>query len=85
MKFWSLLLWVTHFGFSVIFPSCFFLITGNWLKNHYGLGSWVMILAGAIGLLTTVSTVRSCVKALRKEADLASSDQTPPTAFNDHQ
>lgn len=85
MKFWSLLLWVTHFGFSVIFPSCFFLVLGNWLRNRYALGLWVLIVAGVLGLLTTISTVRSSLRALRKEADRASSGKEAPTAFNDHQ
>ena len=84
MKFVSLLLCVTQFGFSAVFPLCFFLLTANWLRTSYDLGIWVMIVAGILGALTTVSTVRSCVRAMRKEAEKHSTGQTPPIAFNDH-
>ena len=83
MKFVSLLLWVTQFGFSAVFPICFFLLSANWLRNTYNLGSWVMIVAGVLGVLTTVSTVRSCIRAMRREAEKYGADQKP-VAFNDH-
>lgn len=84
MKFVSLLLWVTQFGFSVTFPLCFFLLLASWLRELYSLGPWVSILCAVIGALTTVSTVRSCIRALRKEADRTGSKEKAPTAFNDH-
>ena len=84
MKYVSLLLWVTQFGFSIVFPSCFFLLVAGWLRNAYNLGLWVIILAGLLGVLTTVSTVRSCIRAMRKEAEKAGSDSEPPVAFNNH-
>lgn len=84
MKFVSLLLWVTQFGFSVVFPLCFFLLVANWLRNAYDLGIWIMIVAGILGALTTVSTVRSCIRAMRKEAERNSDREKPPIAFNDH-
>lgn len=84
MKFISLLLWVTQFGFSAVFPLCFFLLAGNWLRSTYDLGIWIMIVAGVLGALTTVSTVRSCVRAMRKDAEKNSDSEKPPIAFNDH-
>ena len=84
MKFVSLLLWVTQFGFSAVFPTCFFLLTANWLRNTYDLGVWVMIVGGILGVLTTVSTVRSCIRAMRKEAEKGDSPKEPPIAFNHH-
>ena len=83
MKFLSLLLWVTQFGFSAVFPLCFFLIGANWLQNTYALGDWVMAVAAILGILTTVSTVRSCIRAMVKEAEKNGTDRKP-TAFNDH-
>lgn len=85
MKFWSLLIWVTQFGLSIIFPVCFFLLLGTWLQNTYGLGTWVMILCGVLGLLTSVSTVRSCIRSLRKDTERAANSEKPPLAFNDHE
>lgn len=86
MKFWSLLIWVTQFGLSVIFPVCFFLLLASWLQNTYDLSSWVVILGGVLGVLTSVSTVRSCIRSLRKDTErAANSEQQPPLAFNDHE
>jgi Na+-transporting NADH:ubiquinone oxidoreductase subunit NqrE len=53
------LLWVTQFGFSILFPLCFFLLIANWLQTRFGLGMWVTVVLGILGLLTTVSTVKS--------------------------
>lgn len=84
MKFWSLLIWVTQFGLSVIFPVCFFLLIAAWLRNAYGLGNWILILCGVLGVLTTVSTVKSCIRSLRRDAERAADSEKPPLAFNDH-
>ena len=84
MKILNLLLWVTQFGFSIMFPLCFFLLLASWLQAKFGLGIWVTIVLGVIGLMTTVSTVKSCLHSLRKAADEASSQEPPPIAFNDH-
>lgn len=85
MKILSLLMWVGQFGFSVLFPTVFFLIAGSWLQHRFGLGMWIMILCGILGLLTTVSTVKSCLHSLKKAAEEASESRTPPIGFNDHQ
>ena len=84
MKFWSLLIWVTQFGLSVIFPVCFFLMIAAWLRNTYGWGNWILILCGLLGVLTTISTVKSCIRSLRKDAERVSDAKEPPLAFNDH-
>ena len=84
MKFWSLLIWVTQFGFSAVFPTCFFLIVASWLRERYDLGFWVMVVGGVIGVLTSISTVRSCIRAMRKDVQQAGSDKEPPIAFNQH-
>lgn len=84
MKILNLLLWVTQFGFSILFPMCFFLLVGTWLQNKLGLGLWVVAVFGVLGLLTTVSTVKSCLRSLLKAAEEASSQEEPPIGFNDH-
>ena len=46
---------------------------------------WVVVVFGILGLLTTISTARTCLAAMRKAAEEASSrSDPPPTAFNDH-
>ena len=84
MKLLNLLLWVTQFGFSILFPLCLFLWLGTWLQNKFDLGIWIVAVFGVLGLLTTVSTVKSCLRSLLKAADEASDRKEPPIAFNDH-
>ena len=84
MKLWSLLIWVTQFGVSAVFPVCAFLLLGTWLQNRFGLGVWVIVLCGVLGLLTSARTVSVCLKALRKEAEGTPSEKDSTTAFNDH-
>ena len=85
MKILSLLMWVGQFGLSIIFPMLFFLWVGVWLQNRFGLGIWIIVVFGILGLLTTVSTVKSCLRSLCKAAEEASDSKKPPIGFNDHQ
>ena len=85
MKILSLLMWVGQFGFSIIFPLLFFLYLGVWIQSRFGLGMWILVVFGILGLLTTISTVKSCLHSLRKAAEEASGSKTPPISFNDHQ
>ena len=73
MKLLNLLMWVVQFGFSILFPTVFFLILAVWLQDKFGLGLWIVVVLGIVGLLTSVSTARSCLKSLRKAADESSS------------
>jgi len=84
MKILNLLMWVGQFGFSIIFPTLVFLLAAVWLQNRFGLGMWIIVVFGILGLLTTVSTVKSCLHALRKAAEEASGSGQPPLSFNDH-
>jgi hypothetical protein len=45
---------------------------------------WIVALLGIVGLLTSLRTARSCIRALRKDADAAGTQKKPPTAFGDH-
>lgn len=84
MKTLSLLLWVSQFGLSVLFPFCLFLYLGFWLQNRFDLGLWIMAICGIIGFLTSVSTAKSCLRSLLKARDEASSQEKTPISFNDH-
>ena len=84
MKLLNLLMWVTQFGLSILFPLCFFLLLAVWLKQKFQLGMWIIVVLGILGVLITISTVRANLKALRKAADEAASQAPPPIAFNDH-
>lgn len=84
MKFLSLLMWVTQFGFSALFPTCFFLFVAVWLQNKFGLGIWIVAVLGILGLLTSFSTAKSCLRSILKEIERNSDRKDPPPAFNDH-
>ena len=84
MKILSLLMWVGQFGFSIIFPTLAFLMLGVWLQGKFGLGIWIVAVCGILGILTSISTTRSCLHSLRKAAEEASDNKEPPVAFNDH-
>lgn len=84
MKLLNLLLWVTQFGLSALFPICFFLLLAVWLQNKFGLGMWILIVFGILGVLVTISTVKANWKAMQKAADEAADRKEPPIAFNDH-
>lgn len=84
MKILNLLMWVGQFGFSIIFPTLFFLLAAVWLQNQFGLGMWIIVVFGILGVLITISTVKSCLQALLKAAKEASGTDDPPVSFNDH-
>lgn len=84
MKVLSLLVWVTQLGFSILFPLCFFLLLANWLQNRFGFGMWIVVVLGILGVLVTISTVRSCIRSLRRAAEEVCEKKEKPPAFNDH-
>lgn len=79
-----LLTWVGQFGLSIISPTLFFLILAVWLQTTFGLGMWIVIVLGILGVLTSIQTTRSCLRSLRKAAEAAGSKKEPPVSFNDH-
>ena len=84
MKFIALLVWVGQFGFSVIFPTVFFLLVAVWLRGKLGFGMWIVAVFGVLGILTSISTTRSCLRSLRKAAEEAGGKKEHPISFNDH-
>lgn len=84
MKVLNLLMWVGQFGFSVIFPTLFFLILAVWLQQKFSLGAWIVILLGILGILTSVSTTKACLHSMQKAAEELSNKKDPPISFNDH-
>ena len=84
MKFLTLIMWVGQFGFSVLFPTCFFLMVAVWLQQKFSLGIWIVAVLGVIGLLTSFSTAKSCLHSILKEMERGSDKKDPPPAFNDH-
>ena len=84
MKFIALLVWVGQFGFSAIFPTVFFLLVAVWLQGKFGFGMWIVAVCGVLGILTSISAARSCLRSLRKAAEEAGGKKEHPISFNDH-
>lgn len=84
MKFISLLMWVGQFGLSAIFPTVFFLLAAVWLRGRFGLGMWIVAVFGVLGVLTSISSARSCLRSMRKAAEEAAGKKEHPISFNDH-
>ena len=84
MKFIALLVWVGQFGFSAIFPTVFFLLVAVWLQGKFGFGMWIVAVCGVLGILTSISAARSCLRSLRKAAEDAGGKKEHPISFNDH-
>ena len=84
MKILNLLMWVGQFGFSIIFPTLFFLLLAVWLCQKFSLGMWIILVFGILGVLTSISTTKSCLRSLRKAAEEASGNSDPPVSFNNH-
>ena len=84
MKLLALLTWVGQFGLSVIFPTLFFLLLAVWLQTKFQLGMWIVVVLGILGVLTSVSTARSCLRSLLKAADEVSGEKPIPISFNNH-
>lgn len=84
MKELKLLLWVTQFGLSILVPPCFLLWVAVALRSRYGLGMWIIAVLGILGLMTSFSTAKANLRAMRKDAEEAGSQKAPPVSFNDH-
>lgn len=84
MKILNLLMWVGQFGFSVIFPTVFFLYIAVWLQTKFHLGIWIVILLGILGVMTSISTTKSCLRSMKKAAEEVSAEKQLPVSFNDH-
>lgn len=84
MKVFSLLIWVGQFGFSVLFPTCFFLMAAVWLRDRFGLGLWIVAVLGILGLMTSFRTAKACLRSILKEIEQSSDRNAPPPAFNEH-
>ena len=84
MRFLSMILWVTQFGLSVLFPTCFFLFLAYWLVTALGTGMWVMAVLGMTGLLTSFSTARSCIRSMLREMERQNPKTVPPSASPVH-
>ena len=84
MKFLNLLMWVTQFGLSILFPLCCFLLLAVWLQSRFDLGAWVIWTGVALGVICALDGLRTSLKAMDRLANHKPDDEPPPVSFNDH-
>ena len=77
----SVLVWLTQLGLSVAGPPVLFILLGSWLKDRFGLGSWVLIVGIALGVLGAIGGLISSFQTLHR---MAKREPEPPSGFNDH-
>ena len=86
MKHLRLIVWITQFGISVAGPLVLSILGSVWLRDHFHLGSWIILLGILLGLGGTISGLFSSLRTLRREGDAEDASQDPPpTSFNEHE
>jgi len=54
-------------GFTIVVPPVLLCILGNWLRNRFDLGPWVIFVAIIVGLLSSFTTIfKICMDFLAK-------------------
>lgn len=83
MKNLNLIVWLGQLGLSVAVPPTLLILLAVWLQRRFDLGSWVILLGVAIGVVCAIDGLRVSLKAM----DRMSRDKKqtpPPVAFNEH-
>ena len=83
MKNLSMLVWLSQLGISVAVPPVVFIWLTVWIKNRYGLGSWVIWIGIALGLYCAATGLISSLRTMEKMSRTKKQDSPP--AFNDHE
>ena len=64
---------VGQLGFTLITPPVVMALLADWLQNRFGLGTWVMLLAILVGLLTAGASAgtfyRRTIASVRKKEE----------------
>ena len=77
------IMWLTQLGMSVAAPLVIFILASVWLKNHTGIGGWVVVVGVFLGVAGAVSGLWRSLKAMKQDADRE--DEKPHRWYNDHE
>ena len=77
------LVWLTQFGLSVAAPPVLFILGAVWLRDHFGLGGWIVAVGVVLGVLGAFGGFISSLKTIDR---LGGEDKGKdgPAGFNDH-
>lgn len=85
MKEFNLLVWLTQLGISVAAPLAGCILGAFWLRNRFGLGSWIVIVGILLGLYLAFDGFRTSLKAMDRMSRGTKKNAPPPVSFNDHE
>lgn len=83
MKDLNLLVFLTQLGFTVAFPLAGFVLLAIFLRETFSLGSWVVWVGLALGLLCAVAGFRDALRTMERMSR-GPKKQDPPVSFNEH-
>lgn len=85
MKNLQLLIWLTQLGLSTAAPLAGFVLLAVWLRNRFGLGSWVIFVGIGLGVFQAIAGLRDSLRALEKLSRKDRQErEEQPQSFNDH-
>ena len=84
MKDLHMLIWLTQAGISVAAPPVVFLLGAIWLRDRFGVGSWCIWLALALGIICAVSGLRQSLQLMEQMAKKNSPEEPRAPGFNEH-
>lgn len=80
-----MLIWLTQLGMSIALPLAGSIFFAYWLKNQFGLGSWVMIAGCIFGVILAIDGLRYSLKLMERLDKKNEKKTDPGTSFNDHE
>ena len=83
MKNLQLLTWLTQLGLSTAVPLAGFILLAVWLKNRFGLGTWVLFVGIVLGVFSAIDGFYKSLKALENLTKERKKDK-PPISFSEH-
>lgn len=84
MKEFALIVWLTQTGLSVVLPPVVYTLIAVWLRNSFGLGSWVVWIGVVLGVIGAINGLRDSMRALERLSRKDKKTPPPPVSFNDH-
>lgn len=81
MKDLNLLVFLSQLGLSVVLPLGGFVLLAAWLRQQFGLGTWVVILGVVLGLVAAAQGLVNMLKTMNR---MAKEKKEPPLSFNEH-
>lgn len=84
MKDYSMLVWLSQVGISVVAPLASFVFCALWLRDQFGLGCWIIWTGLILGIICAVTGFRQCLHLMERMDARNNNKEEPPLGFNEH-